>query len=39
MGEIELDELANALACALLSRDAQALPDLATLVRETLDYP
>jgi len=29
--EIELDELAEALARALLSRNAQASPDLATL--------
>ena len=37
--EIELDELAIALARALLEREAQASPDLATLAEQTLKYP
>jgi hypothetical protein len=35
--EIELDKLAAALARALLARDAQASPDLATLETELSD--
>jgi integrase len=37
--EIELDELARALAEALLYRNAQASPELATLAELTLKYP
>ena len=37
--EIELDELAIALARALLARKAQASPDWTTLDMETLKYP
>ena len=37
--EIELDEMAQALEEALLARNAQASPDLATLVQRGLNVP